>query len=625
MCGIAGFTSPGRDADGIIGAMLARIAHRGPDGEGSYVTDAIAFGHLRLAIVDLVGGTQPRVDPQSGDALIFNGEIYGFRALADELRRGGVALRDHSDTEVLFQLLRRHGVGETLARIDGMFAFAYYHAASATLSLARDRFGEKPLYWARRGGALIFGSEAQAVRAHPACADDGPDVNAAYALLQFEYLPGHLSGWAGVEKLPPASVLTWRHGEAVVTRYWSPPLPGGDSPADPVDRLDMLLQDALARQIIADVPVGVFLSGGIDSSLITALAAQLAPNITALTVRAGTGDFDETEHAVAVARHLGVRHEIVDLHDTDMLAAMDAIAARLSEPLADSSLLPTYLVCRAARARMTVALGGDGADELFAGYPNIKVQRFAAVMALFPGWSGSLVTQALRLLPPGRGYMNFRFRLGQLAQGFGTPSARQSYHWMAPFGPGWMADLWADGAVPGDAPAACFGAIDDAAASASGHAAQQILLHQFLLTYLPDDILMKTDRAAMFNSLEVRAPFLDRRFAEYACALPLSVKLGPSGGKHILKQVARRYLPAAIIERKKHGFAVPIGNLLRTLFAERLTDTMLSRANPVAPWFKRATLERLVAEHLSGRHDHGKRLWALLILFTVCGQTGRTR
>jgi len=623
MCGIAGFTAPRDDAAEIIAAMLARIAHRGPDGSGCHVGPGIAFGHVRLAIVDLAGGAQPRVDAKSGDALIFNGEIYGFRALAAALRADGVQLRDHSDTEVLFTLLRRDGVARTLARIDGMFAFAFYQAASGTLWLARDRFGEKPLYWARRGDALIFGSESAAVLAHPACVDAAPDIAAGFALLQFEYVPGTASGWAGVQKLPPAGLLEWRDGAVAVSTYWSPPVPRGDTvPADAVERLDGLLQGALARQLIADVPVGVFLSGGIDSSLIAAMAARLSPDITALTVRAGAGDFDETAHAIAVARHVGLRHEIVDLHPADMRAAMTAIADRLSDPLADSSLLPTYLVCRAARARMTVALGGDGADELFAGYPNFRVRRFAALMRQFPRWSGEALAAGLAALPPGQGYMNFRFRLAQLSQGFGHASQRQSYLWMAPLGGRHMRAIWAPGVLPAGIGDDSFAAVDAAAAGAQG---VQALLQQFLLTYLPDDILVKTDRAAMFNGLEVRAPFLDRGFAEYACALPLAAKLGPSGAKHSLKEVARRYLPASVIERKKHGFAVPIGGLLRSMFAERLADTVLARDNPVSGWFNRAVLEHLVTQHLSGRQDHGKRLWALMILFTVYARHGRAR
>lgn len=619
MCGIAGFTAPDPQAHAILSHMLAAIAHRGPDGSGQHVTSAIAFGHVRLAIVDLAGGAQPRVDPASGDALIFNGEIYGFRALAQSLTAAGIPLADQSDTEVLFQALRHWGVAETLARVDGMFAFAFWHAASATLTLARDRFGEKPLFWAHSQGQLFFASECSALLAHPKLAHCAPDMAAAYALLQFEYVPGTASGWSGIEKLPPGCLLQWSGGEPRLHTYWHPPHAAPQTPTDAADELDTRLRGAISRQLVADVKLGVFLSGGIDSSLITAIAAEMAPDITALTVRAGTGDFDETEYARLAARHIGVRHEIVDLAPGELQDAMAAIEAHLSEPLADSSLLPTYLVCRAARARMTVALGGDGADELFAGYPNFRVQRWAGVMRHFPPASGTILGAALDALPPGQGYMNFRFRLRQLAQGFGAHPARQSYLWMAPFGPAEMDAIWAPGALPGPLAQSIWAPVDAAHAASSATGAEA-LLHQFLLTYLPDDILMKTDRAAMFNGLEVRSPFLDRGFAEYACALPLGAKLGPLGAKHALKQVARRYLPEAVITRRKHGFAVPVGSLLRGIFAERLADTLLSPSHPLAGWFHRPRLEQLIRRHAAGEADCGKRLWALLILFIVYGR-----
>ena len=624
MCGIAGFTAPGRGAREVLAAMQRRLAHRGPDGSGVFVDRHLGLAHTRLAIIDPTGGAQPRVDAATLDALVFNGEIYGYRALADELSRAGVALADRSDTEVLFQLIRRFGVRRAVERVDGMFAFAFRDGASGTLYLARDRFGEKPLYYGLAKGALVFASEAPAILAHPAFRGAGLDREAAYRFLLFEYLPDGASGWAGIEKLEPATILSFREGRIARERWWRPEIARRDrrhlGEREAVERLDVLLRQSVRRRIVADVPVGVFLSGGLDSSLLTALAAEASSDLTAFSVKVPGAGFDETQEAAAVARQLGVRHEIVELGEPDLLDAFDAITLQLGEPLADSSLLPTYLLCRAARRRMRVALGGDGADELFAGYPNFPVQRWAGAMRLVPQGLGRLARRLAASLPPGERYMNRLFQLRQLSQGFGAPTHRQSFLWMAPLEPVEMARLWRAVALPETAPAAAFRAIDRHAAEAAHLSQLDRLLNLFLLTYLPEDILAKTDRASMLNGLEVRAPFLDRDFAEYAAALPAALKLDSGTTKYVLKRLASRYLPQSVVDRPKHGFAVPIGRLIRTLYWERCRDAVLSRRNPVAEWFERAAIERLLGEHQSGRRDHGKKLWALYVLFAVAGR-----
>jgi asparagine synthase (glutamine-hydrolysing) len=626
MCGIAGFTNPAPDAYRILAEMNAALGHRGPDGRAAFVDRGIALGHTRLAIIDVAGGAQPRVDTASGDALVFNGEIYGYQSLAAELRGLGTPLRDRSDTEVLFQLIRREGLRRAVERIDGMFAFAFRDGRTGTLYLVRDRFGEKPLYYGAAGADLVFASEVAALRCHPEFADAMPDRTAAYSFLLHEYLPGTMSGWQRIAKLEPGTILTFKDGQSTIGRYWRPRMEPGCGgvcrEAEAANRLDELLSASLRDRVVADVPVGVFLSGGLDSSLITAFALKASPGLTAFSVRVGHDSFDETAHAVDVARHLGVRHQLVDLDDTDLLAAFEAITEQLGEPLADSSLLPTYLVCRAARSLMTVALGGDGADELFLGYPNFVVQRFAAAMRLIPASAAGFVERVTEALPGHDGYMNRRFIARQLAQGFGALPARQSVLWMAPFGPDRMAALWRRSALP--APTIqddAFAAIGSRAAEAGDVTAIERLAYQFLTTYLPEDILTKTDRASMFNGIEVRAPFLSRALSEYACSLPTRLKLRRGVKKYVLKQLASRYLPDRVVYRKKHGFAVPIGRLIRTLFWSRCRDTLMSTSNPVAEWFNRNAIEALLREHASGGVDHGKKLWALYILFCVAARS----
>jgi asparagine synthase (glutamine-hydrolysing) len=625
MCGIAGFTNPAPDAHRILAEINAALDHRGPDGNNAFVDDKIALGHTRLAIIDVSGGGQPRVDQASGDALVFNGEIYGYRALAAELKSLGVSLRDRSDTEVLFQLMRHHGVWRAVQRIEGMFAFAFRDGATGALYLVRDRFGEKPLYYGIIGGDIVFASEVRALQCHPAFSDAMPDRMAAYSFLLHEYLPGTVSGWQGIAKLEPGNILTAKDGHITIDHYWRPRLePVGHAvhrEAQVADRLEELLFASVRDRVVADVPVGVFLSGGLDSSLITAFARQAAPDVTAFSVRIGRDSYDETTHAIEVARHLGVRHHVVGLDDADLVVAFDAITEKLGEPLADSSLLPSYLVCRSARSAMTVALGGDGADELFLGYPNFAVQRFAWAMRFVPASTARLVERAMDVLPGDEGYMNRRFLAAQLAHGFGAAATRQSSLWMAPFGPNRMAGLWRRSALPEGAMLdGAFAAVDCRAVKAGNVTPVERLAYQFLTTYLPEDILNKTDRASMFNSLEVRAPFLSCALAEYACRLPTRLKLRRGVRKYILKRLACRYLPKRIAYRKKHGFAVPIGKLIRTLFWTQCQDVLMSTSNPVAAWYRRAAIEALLTEHLSGRTDHGKKLWALYILFSVAGR-----
>ncbi len=625
MCGLAGFTGPGADAPAIVRRMIAALAHRGPDGNGEFTDARIALGHTRLAIIDLAGGAQPRVDAESGDALIFNGEIYGYRGLAAELRNDGVELCDRSDTEVLFQMLRRSGIRQTLAKIDGMFAFAFRDGRSSTLYLARDRFGEKPLFYGLADGNLVFGSELSALRCHPAFRDSGIDRDAAFQFLTYEYLPGNRSGREGINKLPPGHLLSFADGRIALEAYWQPPhgeVPAALDEVEGLARLEHLLDRSVKDRLIADVPVGIFLSGGVDSGLVAALAARHATAITAFTVKMPEVSFDETPHAVKVASHLGINHEIVELGRGDLVNAFDSVSNRLDEPLADSSLLPTFLVCQAARRRMTVALGGDGADELFAGYPNFQAQLAAPVMRHMPPAVGAMARRGLALAPASREYMNLRFRLGQLTQGFGLPEDLQSFLWMAPFSTDEKRALWRADALPDEPDATTFAPIQALARRDLPAERLPRLLQLFLQTYLPEDILVKTDRAAMMNSLEVRAPFLARDFAEFAIALPGQWKLKGLRGKYLLKKLAARLVPPETVYRPKHGFALPLADLLRTLFFERVRGRLLDAGNPVALWFNAPVIEKLLAEHRSGRRDHAKKLWTLYILFCVAARRG---
>jgi len=632
MCGIVGFSrDPARqiEADSaIVRLMLRPIAHRGPDERGTHVAGPVALGHVRLSIVDLEGGHQPRVDVATGDALVFNGEIYGYSALARQLRADGVQLTDRSDTEVLFRFLQRDGVSATLEKIDGMFAFAFYEGRTGRLYLVRDRFGEKPLYWCARDGVLAFGSEPRAVLVHPVLQGAPIDHGAVHNFLNYEYLPGSRGFHRNLRKLAAGHVLTWANGQVGVHSYWTPgpneagTIGAGVTEAAKLDRLDELLNITVRDRLIADVPVGVFLSGGIDSSLVAALVGKHAPGLTAFTVRMTEASYDETPAARALAQSLHLAHEVIDLDDATIVRAFRAVLEKMDEPFADASILPAWALCRAARQRVTVALGGDGADELFAGYISFRANRAAPALALLPGWMGRLCRALLKSLPHGSSYMSVEFLLWQLSQSVGLAPARQWAACMAPFAPEELDRLWR----PEIRRTAQECAEDPIAEILSARGGKRWstadLIHLFISTYLPEDILLKVDRAAMYVSLEVRAPFLGRAFAEYAMSLPSRDKINGLSTKYLFRKLALRHIPREIVERRKHGFALPLSRLLRGVLKEPVADILMDRGSPLNAWFYRDEIERIWTAHQSGI-DQRKKVWSLFTLAVAADAAAR--
>jgi asparagine synthase (glutamine-hydrolysing) len=617
MCGLAGFTSRGGDNSAVIFSMLETLVHRGPDGAGTYVGPSITFGHRRLVIIDPDGGAQPRVDSERGDALIFNGEIYGYKKLAERLQSEGVPLKDKSDTEVLFRLLQRHGLEKTLDMIDGMFAFAYFDGKSQTLSLVRDRFGEKPLFYGVKDGQLAFASEIKALRRHPAFGNSGLDPNAVHRFLTFEYLPGDESGYEHIRKLKPGSIVSFKDGVMNEEIYWQPKIGGAPhdlTEEDALTELERLIDESVRERLIADVPVGLFLSGGVDSGLLTSIAKRHASDITAYTVKMPDQSYDETPQAKLIAQHCGVRHEIVELSNSDVVGAFSTVTKMLDEPLADYSLLPTFMVCQAARQGMTVALGGDGGDELFGGYSSFKALRLARIMRFIPKSVGAMLRGMLDILPNSDGYMSNRFVARYVSQGFGMPVDRQNFYWMAPFTDGEKNSLWHDAIRPKGTEASVFKAINNTDEPAGD---VERLLSQFTRYYLPEDILTKVDRASMMNSLEVRAPFLSREFAEFAMSLPASWKVRGGTTKVLLKKLAARHLPADVVYQPKHGFGLPLSELLRGPLREQVTDVLLDQNNPVAGWFRKSAIEHILSSHMDAGRDHRKQIWTLFVLFSV--------
>jgi asparagine synthase (glutamine-hydrolysing) len=628
MCGIAGFLDFRRRRSGEQLASLARtmadtMTYRGPDDSGAWSDEraGVAFGHRRLSIVDLSpAGHQPMVSASGRTVICYNGEVFNADELRPELEARGIRFRGHSDTEVILEGCEAWGVEACVKRLIGMFAFALWD--SEALWLVRDRLGIKPLYWSRTPGAFLFGSELRSLRAHP---DFSPaiDRSAVVGFLRFNYVPGPASIFAGTEHLRPGHWLrVSAAGEVRQGAFWSmaeiAARSGSRAPIEEneaVEQVDRLLHDAVRRRLVSDVPLGAFLSGGVDSSTVVALMqAHSATKVRTFTVGFDLGAYDESSHAAAVAAHLGTDHTSLR---TDGAAARDlvpAIADWFDEPFADSSQIPTYLVSRLTRQHVTVALSGDGGDEVFAGYtrylwthdlwrtirrlPSGVRQALAGGIRLLPAaaWNDLAKVIPARRRPPQLGE-----RLYKVADILPAPTIDAVYDRLV--------SLWIDPKSGVVGAPSCPPAVDAAFVS------DPTDRMQFLDTvgYLPDDILTKVDRTSMAVSLEARVPLLDHRLVELLWRLPPSLKIRNGQGKWLLRQVLYRYVPRQLIERPKQGFAAPIGDWLRGPLRDwaegLLSEQRLRREGYLEP----APIRTLWQEHVSGRRNRQYQLWGPLM------------
>jgi asparagine synthase (glutamine-hydrolysing) len=645
MCGIAGYLTSGRADPALAHRMIQPIAHRGPDDQGVW-TDAeagVALGHRRLSIVDLSPlGHQPMASNDGRWVLDYNGEIYNHAALRAELdaAAGPIAWRGHSDTETLVECIAAWGLEATLGKCVGMFALALWDKRTRELHLARDRFGEKPLYYGWAGRDFVFASELKAIRAHPRF-DNAIDRRALSLFAARTYIPAPHSIYQRLFKLEPGCILSVgaeaartpqdepaREGRPAgglkLTRYWSYRDVMRSGFADPIedekealDRLEQVLAEAIRGQGVADVPVGAFLSGGIDSSAVVALYQKYS-SIPVRTFSIGFEEagFNEAEYAKAVARHLGTVHDERYVTVKETQDVIPLLPAMYDEPFADSSQIPTHLVSRFAREQVTVALSGDGGDELFAGYnrhfaaPKMwnRLQKLPRPVRALIGpplsrLPSGLLAGAANLLP-GRRQPHFGSKLQKALRIAG--SARTFDDVYTSFLDEWSFEpspvRGADGVEPGFDLDLAPGAPDTLR-----------MMYCDGVSYLPDDILCKVDRAAMAVSLETRVPFLDHRVAELAARIPLSMKVKGGKGKHILRELLYREAPRALFERPKTGFGIPVGEWLKgplRPWAEELLDRGRMRGEG---WFDAETVHRRWADHLSGRRDSTPALWAVLM------------
>jgi len=629
MCGIAGFHAEGvNDAEEICRAMLSSIAHRGPDGDGVHRDGATTFGHRRLAIIDVgEGGHQPMVSHDGHLVISYNGELYNYRELRGQLEVDApIRWRGSSDTEVMLEAIARWGLSRALARFNGMFAFALLDRRSGEIALARDRFGEKPLYWQANTERLVFGSELRAIEA---CELLPLHVSRTALLeqLQRAAVPAPLSIYDAVEKLAPASVLRWRPGkEPTIECYWSIESTVREAIGERFEDEDeavAALEEALTRSVelrmVSDVPLGAFLSGGVDSSLVVALMQRLSSRpVETFSIGFDVAAFDESEHARAVAAHLGTNHHEQIVSGADALAIVPELGTLFDEPFSDASQVPTCLVSRLARRHVNVALSGDGGDELFCGYKRyfstpamwramnrVPLRRtVGAALARTPAAALDRVAGGLRRLTDRHGRPG---RVGPKLRRFGRWMQADSLDELYGLNHGRLL-------APGSLLAGEVGRGEPIRLPDWLEGAER-MAYADTIDYLPNDILAKVDRAAMASSLETRVPLLDPEVLSLAWRLPLSMKVRGGQGKHALREVLYRHVPRGLIERPKIGFGAPIGSWLRGPLREWSSDLLAPDRLRRQGLYDAQAVDALRRAHLSERDgdEHAGKLWAILM------------
>jgi asparagine synthase (glutamine-hydrolysing) len=622
MCGITGWATldsrqPVPDgARELLRSMCERMTHRGPDSEGLMTATGVALGMRRLAIIDLQTGEQPVTSEDGQISVILNGEIYNYREIRSSLEKRGHRFRSESDTEVLPHLYEEHGT-EMVHHLNGMFAFALWDARRRRLFIARDRFGEKPLYWGIFDRTLIFASEPKVLLAHPSV-HPSLNLDALRQYLSFDYVPAPLSIYQGINKLAAAHTLTVEGGRVEVQPYWRlsykkrTPVPTEEEAAE---ELRALLEDSVRMRLVSDVPLGVLLSGGVDSSTVTAMAVRSSTEaVKTFSISFAESSFDESSYARAVAKFLGTDHHEERL-SVDLAANLvGEIGSWMDEPFSDPSLVPTYLLSRFTRKHVTVALGGDGGDELFAGYPMYWGHNLARTYQRLPRILRRAVLEPIvRRLPVKTKNLSFDFKARRFITGMNYDEVARHHVWFGSFTPDEQASLLtaetlgaSDGDIYRDARRLVT---EDCDADNTVECMQSLDTR----LYLAEDILTKVDRASMAVSLEVRAPFLDPRVAEYVASLPVNYKLRGRTTKYILKRAVSDLLPPFVTRRGKKGFGVPVAEWLKGRLRPLARDLLSPERIRRAGLFDADYVQRIQEEHERGSANHRKLLWTLLM------------
>ena len=632
MCGICGIAGEGRETGGeLVAQMCQAMAHRGPDDQGIAYFDGVTLGARRLSIIDLAGGHQPVHNEDESVWVVQNGEIYNHLELREQLLAKGHLFYTHSDTESLVHAYEEWGEA-FVEHLNGMFAIAILDRRQGIVLLARDRVGIKPLHYAIDGQRLVFGSELKVMLCDPRLRK-GIDPAALDQYLAMEFVPSPYCIVSGIKKLPPAHTLTWSMAkqEFRLWRYWEPTLEASTvarsrSLEEHCEELRAVLKESVRKEMISDVPIGVFLSGGIDSSAVAAMMSQLGGDVNSFSVGFTDRSFDESRYARQVANYLGTKHRELTVEPHMLLDLIPRLPVLLDEPLGDASIIPTYLLAEFTRQHVKVALGGDGGDELFAGYPTLQAHRLASRYNRLPRWArAGLVEPVVRSLPVSHNNLSFDFKAKRFVGSAARPVADRHLRWMGSFDAEARAELLSAGVR--EQLASNSGGIDPVELALAGRMLadplNQVLLLDMRL-YLENDILVKLDRASMMASLEGRVPLLNNDFVEHVTRLPLDLKLRGLKSKFLFKKALKGLLPDNILARPKKGFGIPVASWFRGPLKEQMLSVLSPERMARHGFFEPLTVTRLIDDHLAGRSDNRKQLWTLFV-FELWHDGYRTR
>ncbi len=618
MCGITGFVNANGNAVNrpILEAMNRAIIHRGPDDDGFYVSKNVGLAMRRLSIIDVAGGQQPIHNTDKTKWIVFNGEIYNYQSLRDDLEKRGHRFYTKSDTEVVVHLYDEYGA-DCLTHLRGMFALAIWDETEKTLFLARDRVGKKPLLYSHQtSGDLIFGSEFQAVLKHPVISRE-VDNDAIDSYMSYLCVPAPQTAFKQIRKLEPGHWLRWKDGQIETRRYWQPDFSKKIkiTEEEAIEETTRILRESTRLRLISEVPLGAFLSGGVDSSAVVALMAQESDQrVKTFSIGFEEEDFSELKYAKRVAEHVGAEYNEFIVRP-NALEVIPDLVEHYGEPYADSSAIPTYYVAKETRKYVTVALNGDGGDESFAGYERYAAMRIADNYDRIPHALKKIFIEAPINLMPTSELKRSRFRdAKRFLQAANLPRTERYFRWVSSFNSDTKPELYTRDFAASVSGKNASALLDKWFAAANGTGTLDATLLTDQMTYLPNDLLVKVDIASMANSLEARSPFLDHNLIEFAASLPENIKMRGLETKSLLKKVAARLVPKDVVYRRKMGFGVPIGKWFRGEMKDFVRGVLLSEKSLKRGIVKPEILERYVNEHTSASRDHSFQLWTLLML-----------